>query len=116
MADRADDGWSPAVDIYETDQEVVLVAELAGIRREDIKVMVEGSVVRIYGHRSPSFQGRQARFHRVEIASGAFVRSFRIGVPFDPAGIQARAEDGMLLITLPKSAHHPQRTIAVENG
>ncbi|RJX28704.1 MAG: Hsp20/alpha crystallin family protein [Desulfarculus sp.] len=94
--------WSPAVDIVETPQAVVIVAELAGVRREDIKVLVDGEVVRIYGRREPSLHQPGARYHRLEIESGDFVRSFRIGVPFDPQGVEATTSMGLLKITLPK--------------
>jgi HSP20 family protein len=111
-----DDGWTPAVDIYETAEGVTIVAELAGVRREDLKVMVDGEVVRIYGQRRPTCREARARFHRLEIASGSFVRSFRITVPFDPRQVEARTEDGMLLVHLPKKPEPETKHITVEHG
>ncbi|MEW5912967.1 MAG: Hsp20/alpha crystallin family protein [Thermodesulfobacteriota bacterium] len=105
--------WSPAVDIVETPQAVVIVAELAGVRREDIKVLVDGDVVRIYGRREPSLHQPGARYHRLEIESGDFIRSFRIGVPFDQAKVEATTSMGLLKITLPKRAA-ARRKIDVE--
>ncbi len=94
--------WSPAVDIVETPEAVEIVAELAGITREEIKVIVDNDVVRIYGSRQPTVKRTGIHYHRMEIESGEFVRSFRIGVPFDPAGVQAKTSQGFLRITLPK--------------
>lgn len=95
-------GWSPAVDIYETAEAVVLVAEVAGLTRHDVRVLVDGQVVRIYGHRHPTCCNPGARYHRMEISSGGFVRSFRIEVPFVAGRVSARFEDGMLYVVLPK--------------
>ncbi len=109
--------WTPAMDIYETQDEVVIVAELAGVRREDLRVILDGNVVRIYGHRGPACLDQGARFHRLEIESGAFTRSFRISVPFKSDGVEAKAEDGFLYIRLPKDMDEPEtRKIAVKRG
>jgi HSP20 family protein len=95
-------GWSPSVDIYENAEAVVLVAEVAGLTRHDVRVLVDEQVVRIYGHRHPTCCNPGARYHRMEISSGGFVRSFRIEVPFVAGRVSARFEDGMLYVTLPK--------------
>lgn len=95
-------GWSPSVDIYETAEAVVLVAEVAGVIRQDVKVIVDGSVVRLYGHRHPTCCESGARFHRMEIASGSFTRSFRIDVPFRPEAVRAKFQEGLLYVILPK--------------
>ena len=103
-AGQADEGggWSPSVDIYETADAVVLVAEVAGVPRQEVKVLVDGEVVRIYGHRHPTCCESGARFHRMEIESGGFVRSFRIEVPFLANRVQAKFQDGLLYVILPK--------------
>jgi HSP20 family protein len=95
-------GWSPSVDIYENAESVVLVAEVAGLTRHDVRVLVDEQVVRIYGHRHPTCCNPGARYHRMEISSGGFVRSFRIEVPFVAGRVSARFEDGMLYVVLPK--------------
>ncbi len=95
-------GWSPSVDIFETAEAVVLVAEVAGLTRQDVRVLVDGSVLRLYGHRRPTCCGPGARYHRMEISSGGFVRSFRIDVPFRASQVSARFEDGLLYVVLPK--------------
>jgi HSP20 family protein len=94
--------WAPSVDIVETPDEVVIVAELAGITREEVKVIVDGDIVRIYGRRDPTVKLPGIRYHRMEIESGEFVRSFRIGVPFDASAVEAKTSKGFLRITLPK--------------
>ncbi len=110
-------GWTPAVDIYETAEEVVIVAELAGVKREDLRVILDGNVVRIYGHRSPTCRDQGARFHRLEIETGGFARSFRIAVPFKADQVEAQTEDGFLYVRLPKDSSEPKaQKITVERG
>lgn len=94
--------WAPAVDIVETPEAVVIVAELAGVSRSTIKVMVDGEVVRIYGRRDPTVQAGMAQYHRMEIETGDFVRSFRITVPFAADQVNAAMSDGLLKVILPK--------------
>ena len=111
-----DSAWTPAVDIFETPDEVVIVADLAGVNREDVRVIIDENVVRIYGRREPTCcSGQGARFHRMEIASGSFVRSFRISVPFDAQGVKANAEDGLLTVSLPKKTEE-KRDIPITRG
>ena len=110
-------GWMPAMDIYETQEAVVIVAELAGVKQEDLRVILDGNVVRIYGHRGSACRDQGAHFHRLEIESGAFTRSFRISVPFKSDGVEAQAEDGFLYVRLPKDLSQSQaHTITIERG
>jgi HSP20 family protein len=102
-AGEEEGNWSPPVDIYETPDAVILVAEVAGVSRQEVRVVVDGSTVRLYGHRHPTCCDTGARYHRLEIASGAFVRSFRITVPFVAERVSARSEEGLLYVTLPKA-------------
>ena len=108
-------GWTPSVDIYETSEAVVLAAELAGINPENVHIIVDGDLVRISGHREPSCPGTGAHYHRMEIASGEFERSFRIRVPFSAEKVYARADNGLLIITLPKNMDDRTQTIPVKS-
>ena len=73
--------WAPAVDIVETTDAVIIIADLAGVSRQDLKIMVDDQVVRLYGRREPTLRVAGARYHRMEIETGEFVRSFRMTVP-----------------------------------
>ena len=95
-------GWAPAVDIVETAEAVIMVAEVAGVSRSSIKVMVDGPVVRLYGRREPTLQVGMAQYHRMEIETGDFVRSFRVTVPFAADQVSATMSDGLLRVILPK--------------
>lgn len=102
--------WAPAVDIVETSEAVVIIAELAGVSRQDLKIMVDGQVVRLYGRREPTLRMAGARYHRMEIETGEFVRSFRVTVPIAAERVDASISDGLLRIILPKRT----RTASVE--
>lgn len=104
QADRLRGGqaWHPPVDIYETPDAVVLVMEVAGMSSQDLKVMVEDQVVTIYGHRNPPCKHSNARFHRLEIQSGPFTRSFRLTRPIHGPDSTANILNGMLYIIVPK--------------
>jgi HSP20 family protein len=76
--------------------------DIAGVRREDLHVAVDGQVLRISGvRRSP--EGPEAvRLHQMEIAAGPFERRVRIPIAFDRAGVTAHLAEGFLTVTLPR--------------
>lgn len=114
FADRLQgDRWRPDVDVYETDAEVVVRAEIAGIASRDLRVAVDGQLLRISGVREGSGGGDVLRLHQVEIASGPFERRVRIPVSFDRERVTAHLADGFLTVTLPK--RRPRR-VQVETG
>lgn len=76
--------WSPAVDIYETSDRFVVVAELPGLSPEEIEIKVSGNTLTLRGERSLEKEIQQENYHRIERAYGSFSRSFPL-----PAGVQA---------------------------
>lgn len=106
--------WRPAVDVYETEKEIVVQVELAGVRREDVRVTIDGDLLRIRGARGPTRDEEIQRLHQVEIVSGPFERAVRIGLPFEAGSVSASLEDGFLRVRLPKRIPVPRRRIDVE--
>jgi HSP20 family protein len=107
--------WLPLVDIYETaDREIVLKAELPGLKREDIELTVENSTLTIRGERRRDGSIAEDRYHRVERSYGAFSRSFTL--PNTIAGDRVRAEyrDGVLTVSLPLREEARARQIQVQ--
>lgn len=94
--------WAPAVDISETPQAYLIKAELAGVRREDIQVKVEGGQLRLSGERKFEKEDKDNKQHRVERFYGSFSRSFSLPDDADEAQIKAEYRDGVLSLTLPK--------------
>jgi HSP20 family protein len=106
--------WLPPVDIYETDGQLVLKAELPDMRREDIDVTVEKNTLSIRGERKLDSEIKQENFHRVERAYGGFVRTFSLPATVDSGKIGAEYKDGVLTIKLPLREEAKPRTIDVK--
>jgi HSP20 family protein len=96
------DRWQPDVDVFETEKSVVVRAELAGVRGEDLRVTVDGDTLRISGVRLAPEPADLRRLHQMEIATGPFERRLRIPIAFEREGVTAHLDDGFLTVTLPK--------------
>ena len=105
--------WSPAVDIYETENELVLKADLPEVEQKDIDVRVENATLTIAGERK--FEKRESGkgFHRMERQYGSFVRSFAVPNTFDTEQIAAEYQNGVLTVKLPKKEAAKPRQIKV---
>jgi HSP20 family protein len=107
-------GWNPSVDIYEGQNELVLEAELPGLKREDFDLSLENNVLTLRGERKFEKRAESDNYHRVERAYGSFTRSFTL--PQTVQGDQAAAEykDGVLRVTLPKREEVKARRIEIK--
>jgi HSP20 family protein len=106
--------WVPPVDIYESaDKEIVLKAELPGLKREDIDLSVENNTLTIRGERRPDDGLEQAQFHRRERVAGACSRSFTLPNTVDAGRVKAEFRDGILTVRLPRREEAKPRQIAV---
>lgn len=107
-------GWTPAVDIYETEaHEVVLKAELPEMKRDDISITFENQVLTIRGERKHDESIRRDRYQRFERAYGAFSRSFTIPSTIDASRISATYKDGVLTVRLPQREETKPKQIEV---
>ena len=107
--------WSPAVDIYETENELVLKADLPDVDQKDIDVRVENQTLTIAGERKfEKKEDNNKGFHRIERSYGNFVRSFAVPNSFDTEHIGAQYHNGVLSVTLPKKEAAKPRQIKVE--
>jgi HSP20 family protein len=108
-------GWAPPIDVYETAEHYVVMAELPGLTREEVELAMDDNRLTIRGARSsrgPDDETR--RYHQVERGHGGFERTFAFADPIRADGITADLRDGVLTITLPKTAPPPPLRIAVE--
>jgi HSP20 family protein len=94
--------WSPAVDIFETPNEIVVKAELPGMERKDIALNLESNVLTLKGERRFLRETKEENYHRIERSYGGFSRAFSIPVTVDEEKIRADYKDGVLMIVLPK--------------
>ena len=106
--------WAPAVDIYETENELVLKADLPDVDLKDIDVRVENQTLTISGERKFEKQDTTKGYHRIERNYGSFVRSFSVPTAFDTENIAADFKNGVLSVTLPKKEAAKPRQVKVE--
>jgi len=106
--------WAPDVDIKETDKEILIKADLPGMKMEDIDVSVDEDQLVIKGERKEEKEEKDKDYVRVERNYGSFYRSFSIGVPVKSDQVGATYKNGVLEITLPKSEAKKPKKIAIK--
>lgn len=111
-------GFSPALDIYETDNDVVVESMLAGVHPEDVKVSIEHGMITIQGETSREREIDEKNYYRKEVRSGSFFRQVPLPVPVLDEDISAEFEDGLLKITCPKAEEKKGKKveIAIKRG
>ena len=107
------DRWQPSADVFETEHEVVVRFEVAGVRGDDLRVNVEGTVLRLRGVRRTPPSSAIDRLHQMEISFGPFEREIAIQAVFDSEGVRARLEDGFLEVRIPKRSRE-RRSLEIE--
>ncbi|MBS3818208.1 Hsp20/alpha crystallin family protein [bacterium] len=108
--------WSPSVDIFEDESNVVLSIELPGIEEKNIDVNIEDNALTVKGERNIEKEDKKENYHRIERAYGSFYRSFSIPNYVDVDKIEAQHENGVLKITMPKKAESKPRKVKVLKG
>jgi HSP20 family protein len=106
--------WSPAVDIFDKGGEVVIHAELPGIKKEDIDVRVENNVLTIRGKKDRKEEVKEEGYYRAERVYGSFSRSFSLPSTVEVSKIAAEYKDGILTLRLPKAEEAKPRQIEVK--
>ena len=107
--------WSPVVDILETESDLVVRAELPGIKQQDIDIEVTSESLTIRGERKFD-EATKDQYLRVERPYGPFQRSFTIGVPVQSDKVRATYNQGVLEITIPKAEEVKPKKIPIEAG
>jgi HSP20 family protein len=101
---KAEEGlWTPNVDVSETKDEIVVTAEMPGMKKEDITLSVQENVLTLSGEKKSEEEKKDANFYRLERSFGSFCRSFTLPTPVEADKIKASFKDGILKVTLPKS-------------
>ncbi|PYQ73798.1 MAG: hypothetical protein DMG04_12895 [Acidobacteria bacterium] len=108
-------GWTPPVDLYETAGEFVLMAELPGLKRDQVEIHAEDARIVIRGARGESADRDIPceHYHRVERGHGRFSRAFSLPEPINVEAITAELKDGILTITMPKADDRSSRRVDV---
>jgi len=105
--------WAPAVDIYETEKEIVLKADLPGMNLADVDISLNNNVLSVRGERKFEKDVKEDNYHRVERTYGNFVRTFTLPNTVNADQIEASYENGVLRITMPKREEARPKQIKV---
>ncbi len=106
--------WAPPVDIYETENDIVLKAELPGMDPKDVDVKVEDNTLYLKGERKFEKEVMNENYHRVERSYGSFARSFSLPNSISAEKVKAEFKDGLLTLTLPKREEAKPKTIRID--
>jgi len=108
--------WAPAVDIYETEHELVVKADLPEVDPKDLDIRVENNILTIRGERKFEKKVNEENFLRVERAYGSFSRSFSLANTVNSEAIKADYQNGVLTLTIPKREEAKPKQIKVNVG
>ena len=102
LAHRRGDLWEPRMDVYETQEAVVIKLSLPGVQAGDVRVRFEGDTVTISGRREAARDAGMVAYHLMEIPNGFFERRVSIRKPINPEAAGAEYRDGFLWLRIPK--------------
>ena len=105
--------WRPAVDIFDTDNAIVIKAELPGIKKDNVSIDVKGNVLTIKGERSFDKEIKEENYYRKERSFGKFQRSFTLPEAIKPEAIKANFKNGVLEIEVPKPEEKKPKQISI---
>src|SRR6476660_7664159 len=108
--------WAPAVDIYETEHELVVKADLPDVSPQDLDIQVENSILTIRGERKFENKVNEDNYLRVERTYGSFSRSFQLANSVKSEAIKADYQNGVLTLTIPKREEAKPKQIKVSVG
>src|ERR1035438_5411174 len=106
--------WQPAVDIFETEDSIVIKAELPDVDQKDIEVRIEDNTLTLKGERKHGSEVKKENYHRIERYFGTFQRSFSLPANIQQDNVSATCERGVLTITLPKREETRPKQIKVD--
>jgi HSP20 family protein len=107
-------GFVPAMDIYQTKDAVIVETPLAGVDPENVEVSIENDVLTVDGKTERKSEVDEKNFYRKEVHYGSFHRSVHLPVAVIGGKAEAKSENGMLKITIPKAPEAKTRTIKVK--
>ena len=106
--------FHPPMDIYETEDSLVIVLEIAGVRGDDIQILFDKGLLSISGTRTEFSPSPKTQLHQMEIDYGYFERTLRVPFPLNADEIKAAYREGFLMITIPKRRGSVSKTVEVK--
>jgi HSP20 family protein len=113
-AGLAEPVWVPVVDMYETKDDLVITAELPGVREKEIQLSITGDLLTLKGERAQTREVKQENSHRVERYFGKFERHILLPVPIEASRVKATYRDGVLEVRLPKTEDVKPKEIKID--
>lgn len=108
--------WIPSMDLVESEEELILRADLPGMTRDDVNIEIKDGVLTISGERRAEHQDRAEGFHRVERAFGSFSRSLSLPDGIDAGKVEADFKDGVLEVRVPKPEQSQPTRVQIGSG
>jgi len=105
--------WAPSVDIYETENELVIKADLPEVSEKDIDVRIENNMLTIRGERKFEQKVKEENYLRIERSFGSFSRSFSLPATVNAEAIKAEYKNGVLTVAVPKKAEAKPKQVKV---
>jgi len=106
--------WTPAIDVYEDKEQIVVKAELPGVRKEDVSISLTEDTLTLKGERKYEKEEKKENYYRLEGSYGGFVRTIEIPRPVKADAVKAEFKDGVLKIVLPKADDSKTREIKID--
>lgn len=106
--------WAPAVDIFETENELLLKADLPGVEMKDVDIQLENGTLALRGERKFVDEKKEGGYHRIERSYGGFARYFTLPDTVDPEHVKADYKNGVLTVILPKKEIAKPRQIKIQ--
>jgi len=106
--------WAPAMDLSETDDALVLRADLPGVDRDDVAIEVKDNVLTVSGERRSEHEDKQEGLHRIERSYGSFSRSLTLPRGVDAEAVTAGFDKGVLEVRIPKPVEAKPHKVAIE--
>ena len=109
-----DKTWLPAVDIYEDKENIVVKAELPGVKKDEVAIEIKDNILTLSGERKQEQETKKENYHRVERVYGKFSRSFTLPDSVQVDKVKANYRDGILEIALPKAEAAKPKAIPIK--
>lgn len=110
------EGWMPAIDVSESDGEIIVRAETPGVAAKDLDIAVTGNVLTLSGHKEEHMEKKDENHYRCERRFGSFKRMIELPAAADPDQISAESENGVVTIRVAKKPGARPRQIAVKTA
>jgi HSP20 family protein len=108
--------WIPAMDLVETDDHLVLRADLPGMTEDDVDIEIKDNVLTVSGERKAEHEDKSEGYHRVERSFGSFSRSLTLPAGVDPDKVEANFDNGVLEVRIPKPAEATPTRVEIGKG